>query len=385
MPRQGKKYEAVPKVDPVEVAINELIKDNNHILIVKNNILKQQIIDFNQNILNIHEKEIDICDYITLFKEQLITDVDLTYMSYFLKLHQEPTFINADELGPQRFKVLSLESNKRSLTTKQLQSIMDQYDFKENEDYFKRGDVPPLGAKTPRTVYVISPYVLKTCLTGSKAMGRIYRQYYFFLELSIHAYSKYQFMYTLEDRKDTIKRLEESNHRLEESNHRIEAKLDIAVDSLDILTDLHNEINITENIITPPGDTELHTQFAVFKSNSPETVLYDRKYHSHKIYTVYRTQKSRLDKEEKKLCVRKSTHKCIIKIDVHSSMYIWNNIKKNDIIDPLIRLIGSNTFVLRKDVCDNDLIEVFINIAKENNLNVINTLSDLSTISDCSI
>lgn len=256
----------------------------------------------------------------------------------------------------------------------------------------KRGGVPPLYSKKPKTVYVISPYVLKTCLTGSKLLGRHYRKYYFFLELSIHAYSEYQSTYALEDKKDTIRRLEESNLQLKESNKRIEessarieasnirleAKLDTAVDTLDILTDLHNEINITENIVTPPEDTELYTQFAVFKTNSPESVLYDCRYHAHHIYTVYRTQKTRLDKEEKKLCVRKATHKCIIKIDVHSSMYVWNNIKRNESIASLIRLITSNTFIMKETISDNNLINEFINIAKENNLNVINTLSDLS-------
>lgn len=215
-----------------------------------------------------------------MFRNNIFPDVDVSHLQYFLELHQNPTFVNADLLGPEKFGILSLEKNKRCITSKQFQLLTDQYNFINNEDYFTRGDVPPGNvSKTKRTIYIISPYVLKTCLTGSKYLGKEYRKYYFFLELTIYAYSDYQKLYVLEDRKSTIKKLEESNKRLEESNARIENKLDTAIDNLDILTELHNDINITENIVTPPHDTELHTQFAVFKANVPEAVFYDRKFH----------------------------------------------------------------------------------------------------------
>lgn len=301
-------------------------------------------------------------------------------MQYFLQLHQDPTFINADLLGPEKFGILSLEGNKRSITTKQFQTILDQYDFRENEDYFTRGDVPT--RKTKRTVYVISPYVLMTVLTGAKLLGKHYRKYYFFLELAIHAYGSYQSMYTLENRKSVIERLEASNIRLEEGNRRIESKLDIAIDNLDTLTDLHNDVNIKENIVTPSYNAELHTRFAVLRENSPTAVLYDNGYHPCRVYTVYRTQKTRLDKEEKKLCVRKATHTCIIKIDVHSSMYAWQNIKKDETINPLIRLVGTNTFVLKEGSTEADLVTVFTNIAKENNLNVITSLNKIVPVTN---
>lgn len=160
MPKQAEtNISTIPKLDPVEVAVNELIANNNHILIAKNDILKQQILEFNQSILNIHENEISIFDYITPFRNRLFPHVNMTNMRYFLELDLNPVFINADDLGPQRFKILALERNKKSITTKQFESLMIQYDFKENEDYFKRGDVPPLYSKKPRTVYIISPDV----------------------------------------------------------------------------------------------------------------------------------------------------------------------------------------------------------------------------------
>lgn len=143
---------------------------------------------------------------------------------------------------------------------------------------------------------------------------------------------------------------------------------------------MHNEVNVSENIVTPTGDIELHTRFAIFKSNSPESVLYDKKYHQCNVYTAYRTQKIRLDKEEKRLCVRKATHKCIIKVDVHSSMYAWHNIKKHESVSSLIRMVSANTFILNNNVSDYDLVDVFTNIAKENNLNVINTLNDINPV-----
>jgi hypothetical protein len=333
------------RVDPVALAINDLITSNNYILIAKNDILKQRVSDFNTRILNTNETEINICNYVSEFRNSVCPDVDISHMQYFLQLHQDPTFINADLLGPQKFGVLSIQPNRKNIESRHIKSLMDQYDFKENEDYFTREDV--LSGKIKRTVYVISPYVLKVCLVGSKLLGKHFRKYYFFLELAIHAYSNYQSMYVLENRKSVIERLEASNIRLEEGNKRIESKLDIAIDNLDTLTDLHNEVNITENIVTPPSDAQLHTQFGIMRTNAPEAVLYDNGYHPCRVYTVYRTQKTRLDREEKKLCVRKATHTCIIKIDVHSSMYAWQNIKKDATVNPLIRLVGTNTFVLK--------------------------------------
>jgi len=222
----SKKVKTVaPKIDHVEVAINELIAENNPILIAKNDILKEQILEFNTSILNVNEKEVNIIDYISKFKNKLYPNMDNSHVGYFLKLQREPTFVSVDDLGPQKFKILALEGTKRNITTKQIQLLLDQYEFKENEDYFKRPDVKAIGVKAPRTIYVLTPCCLKTCLIGSKLLGQQYRECYFFIEVAINAYTEYQGMYALENTKSIIKRLEESNLRLQESNARIEAKL----------------------------------------------------------------------------------------------------------------------------------------------------------------
>ena len=191
----SKKADSV--VDPMEIAISELLTLANSKIRNEHDILQQKILDFNQSVLKDRKELITMYQYAPLFRKHVFPDIDLIHMSYFLNLCLEPTFINADVLGPRRFGLLSIKAPDRYLNPTHIENLLEQYDFVKNNDYYIKQDVS--FGKTKRDIVMISPRVLEICLTCATTIGYIYRNYYFFLETVKRSYSQYKKEYTINE------------------------------------------------------------------------------------------------------------------------------------------------------------------------------------------
>jgi hypothetical protein len=164
--------------------------------------------------------------------------------------------------------------------------ILNQYDFKENTDYFLQPDVRSKdNPKTARTLCVITPYAFKTCLIGSKNENK-FRKYYLFLEKCIHFYNKKQ-VKRLQDiileKDDSINKLSKEISEIKEINIQQTAKIDELLNySKDTQDDLHTildftieqveqtetmKMSISDRINVPPNNYDIE-QLVIFEKDS---------------------------------------------------------------------------------------------------------------------
>ena len=215
------------KANPVETAMKAFVATQNVILDAENEKRKQQISAFNKAVVNIREKKIDMLNYVTLFRNRVFPDVDISHTQYLLQLKMNPIMVDADDLGPRRFNILSLEGGCDYITQEQFLELFEEYGFIEDEDYFKSS----IAFRNNKTIYTydISPLALKTCLTYSKKLGRRYKDCYFFLATVKRAYEDYNHRYDFEERLDLIRRIEEHKARVS-ANIAILNNLDKEID-----------------------------------------------------------------------------------------------------------------------------------------------------------
>lgn len=199
------------KMDPIKAAIDAFVITQNNILESDHSTRKQQALLFNKAIVSIRARKITIDKYITLFRNQVFPDLNIAHILYLLQLHQNHTLIDADDLGPRRFNVLSLEGRNNNLTSEQLENLFKRCGLIKREDYYKgsifRTDISSAG-------YVLNPSAFKTCLTCSKKIGHKYMTYYFFLEIFMDAYNDYQNRYDIIDKINEIRRIKEHKTRV---------------------------------------------------------------------------------------------------------------------------------------------------------------------------
>lgn len=188
MPRK----EEIPfHITHVEDAMKELKELHESNVIAKHTDMVNKIKQYNQLLVD-NNKEITLREYIFELRKLINPTLNISYLYMFASIYDRPTLINADLLGPAEYNILELLPLKQIITAEQIQSLMDKYSFKKDIDYFIKEDV--LDHKVRRSIYAITPYVLRICLTDSTHCGRNYKEYYSFLELCIHEYTNYQIL-----------------------------------------------------------------------------------------------------------------------------------------------------------------------------------------------
>lgn len=173
------------------------------------------ITEFNTYLSN-KLKNIKLNEYFSLIQSQFYSNLDISFMDYFLELSNNENEFIVDHIKLQEYKVIN---NLKSSTILQ---TLNNIELIENEDYWVHNVMQPLkgkrGATSGSKEYKLTPYAFKLCLIRSKN-SKEYAKYYLLLEQVFKNYQEYQIMYQkvlLSDKDGKIDELIQENKKQSE-------------------------------------------------------------------------------------------------------------------------------------------------------------------------
>ena len=146
------------------------------------------ITDFN-TYLSDKLRNVKLNEYFSLIQSQFYSNINISFMDYFLELCNNENEFIVDHIKLQEYKVLN------NLKSSNIKDCLVKSDLIENEDYLVL-DVQqqlPSGTKYAKE-YKLTPYAFKLCLIRSKN-SKEYAKYYLLLEQVFKNYQEYQIMY----------------------------------------------------------------------------------------------------------------------------------------------------------------------------------------------
>jgi chromosome segregation ATPase len=200
-------------------------------------------------------RNVKLNEYFTLIQSQFYSNVDISFMDYFLELCDNENEFIVDHIKLQEYKVIN---NLKSSTVLQ---TLNSSNLIENEDYWVHNVMRPLtgkkgGATSGSKEYKLTPYAFKFCLIRAKN-SKEYAKYYLLLEQVFKNYQEYQIMYQkvllsgkdekLDEMKQTIdkqsaqidellgyaKKTVEQNEELKEQNEELYEKVEYMNDNME--------------------------------------------------------------------------------------------------------------------------------------------------------
>ena len=197
-------------------------------------------------------RNIKLNEYFTLIQSQFYSNVDISFMDYFLELCNHENEFIIDHIKLQKYGVLT-----NIKTSKDIKRRLETLFLIENEDYLV-GTVAhqvKSGTKYAKE-YKLTPYAFKLCLIRSQN-SKEYAKYYLLLEQVFKNYQEYQIMYQkvllsgkdkkLDEMKQTIdkqsaqidellgyaKKTVEKNEELKEQNEELYEKVDYMKENME--------------------------------------------------------------------------------------------------------------------------------------------------------
>lgn len=180
-------------------------------------------------------RNIKLNEYFNLIQSQFYSDLDISFMDYFLELCNNENEFIVDHIKLQEYGVLNNINTSKDVN-RRLEALM----LIENEDYLV-GNVAQQ-SETSRGIkyakeYKLTPYAFKLCLIRSKNSKK-YAKYYLLLEQVFKHYQEYQIMYQkvlLSGKNDKIDELIQENRKqsddLRKQSEQIEELLRYAKDT----------------------------------------------------------------------------------------------------------------------------------------------------------
>ena len=139
-------------------------------------------------------RNIKLNDYFKEIQNIFYSELDISFMDYFLELINNKNKFIVDHVKLQEFGVLT--NIETSIIKRRLESL----DMIENEDYLLYNVVQSRltnqhgGSNGNKKEYKLSPKAFKLCLMRSKNSKK-YAEYYLLLEECFYYYQEYQIMY----------------------------------------------------------------------------------------------------------------------------------------------------------------------------------------------
>jgi hypothetical protein len=202
------------------------------------------ITDFNTYLSN-KLRNIKLNEYFSLIQSQFYSNVDISFMDYFLELCNNENKFIVEHIKLQEYKVIN------NLKSSNIKDCLVKSDLIENEDYRVLDVQQPVkqGGFSTKKEYKLTPYAFKLCLIRSKN-SKEYAKYYLLLEQVFKNYQEYQIMYQkvlLSGKNDKIDELIQENKKQTEKidellNHAKETK-----ETMDDMNDTIDDMNYTMN------------------------------------------------------------------------------------------------------------------------------------------
>ena len=122
-------------------------------------------------------RNVKLNEYFTLIQSQFYSNLDISFMDYFLELCNNENEFIVDHIKLQEYGVLNTIDTSQKIK-RSLETLM----LIENEDYLVRNvsQQLPSGTKYSKE-YKLTPYAFKLCLIRSKN-SKEYAKYYLLLE-----------------------------------------------------------------------------------------------------------------------------------------------------------------------------------------------------------
>jgi len=200
-------------------------------------------------------RNIKLNEYFTLIQSQFYSNVDISFMDYFLELCNNENEFIVDHIKLQEYGVLNSID-----TSQKIKRSLDTLMLIENEDYLVANvgqqDSKKKHGGSNAKEYKLTPYAFKLCLIRSKN-SKEYAKYYLLLEQVFKNYQEYQIMYQkvllsgkdekLDEMKQTIdkqsaqidellgyaKKTVERNEELKEQNEELYEKVDYMKENME--------------------------------------------------------------------------------------------------------------------------------------------------------
>jgi uncharacterized coiled-coil DUF342 family protein len=203
------------------------------------------ITEFNTYLTNNLINEYNLNEYFKLIHTEFYSNIDISFMNYFLELTNNENEFIVEHIKLQEYKVIN---NIKSSTI--LQTLNGNY-LIENEDYQVHNVMQQ--SETSRGIkhakeYHLTPYAFKLCLIRSKN-SKEYAKYYLLLEQVFKNYQEYQIMYQkvlLSGKDDKIDEMKET---INNQNKKIDELLNYAKDTKEKNNELLDNIDeLKDNI-----------------------------------------------------------------------------------------------------------------------------------------
>jgi uncharacterized coiled-coil DUF342 family protein len=140
-------------------------------------------------------KNIKLNEYFNLIHSQFYSNIDISFMDYFLELTNNENEFIVEHIKLQEYKVIN-----NLITSANIKKNLERLMLIENEDYQvfqveqSRSDNKHGGSNGNKKEYKLTPYAFKLCLIRSKN-SKEYAKYYLLLEQVFKNYQEYQIMY----------------------------------------------------------------------------------------------------------------------------------------------------------------------------------------------
>ena len=132
--------------------------------------------DYNKYLINNNKTDVTIKDYIVNIKNMFYSDMDLSFMEFFMSL------VDKKDICVSMQKLIDFKVISKKNASANLKDLLKQHDFKEGKDYRLLDIQEPVkqGGFTKKNEYILTPFAFKVCLIRSRNNYNIICYFFYF-------------------------------------------------------------------------------------------------------------------------------------------------------------------------------------------------------------
>jgi uncharacterized protein YoxC len=186
-------------------------------------------------------RNVKLNEYFNLIQSQFYSDLDISFMDYFLELCNHENEFIVEHIKLQEYGVLTNVD-----TSKDIKRRLSSLFLIENEDYLlgnvaqSRLENQHGGSNGNKKEYKLTPYAFKLCLIRSKN-SKEYAKYYLLLEQVFKNYQEYQIMYQQILLSGKDKKLDEMKATIDKQSSQIDELLNYGKQTTEKLNEIHEQ------------------------------------------------------------------------------------------------------------------------------------------------
>ena len=183
-------------------------------------------------------RNVKLNEYFNLIQSQFYSDLDISFMDYFLELCNHENEFVVEHTKLQEYGVLT-----NIKTSKDIKKSLDRLFLIENEDYLV-GQVSHQSetsrGKKYANEYKLTPYSFKLCLIRAQN-SQEYAKYYLLLEQAVKNYQEYQIMYQKVLLSGKDEKLDEMKATIDKQSSQIDELLNYGKQTTEKLNEIHEQ------------------------------------------------------------------------------------------------------------------------------------------------